>query len=157
MTWSTEMWPCTMQGSWKQMIFEVPSNSDHSMILLCQDAGVKYREEEILSDDHCWVVVIMKLISFTGCVVWNQNLSGFLLWKGSEKVRIILFVPGNWNGKADWAMYIESKGYNACQNDGELVKAGCLRAVLLIGKEGGLFQCLIMTLRACPYHQLCKR
>lgn len=54
-------------------------------------------------------------------------------------------------------MYTESKGYNACQNDVELAKDGWLRAVLLIGKEGGLFQCLIMALRACPYHQLCKR
>lgn len=40
-------------------------------------------------------------------------------------------------------MHSESKAYNACQkDDGELVKAGWLRAMLVIGKEGGLFQCV---------------
>jgi len=35
--WSSGWWPCTWQGGWNWMIFEVFFNPDHSMILLCYE------------------------------------------------------------------------------------------------------------------------
>jgi len=65
--WSSCWCPCSWQGGWNQMIFKVPSNPNHSMIL----------SAEMGTGGWCW--------SLSPAVVWRGGRGNLWLMQQSKQ------------------------------------------------------------------------
>ena len=93
-TWSSGRCPCPWQGRWNWMIFKVPSNPNHSMILLLyislQPDCYLYLTKRVWLWNKCglWGLFGIKMVSSPSCPL----LSNFV--PASYSVRCALFWKG---------------------------------------------------------------